>query len=257
MEYLLPAEDKDAEAFKADQEKLLQGRVKGLKDVVEVKFHAEEASEKKVNGDSRERWLCPITNKVLGAGVKAVYVVPCGHAFAELALKEISETKCLQVRIGGCWVRLLLIISQCGEPYSTDNVVSILPLAPSERERLSKRNETLKEQGLTHSLKKGSGSSKKKRKKEALEAEGPIDVLSSKALSKSSSGVSASRNGIKNAATASLTARVLAEEQEKAKRRKLGGSQSLKSLFSSGPKGPQKDGDFMTRGHSVAAETSR
>ena len=61
---------------------------------------------------------------------------------------------------------------------------------------------------------------------------------------------------IKNAVTASLTARVLAEEQEKAKRRKLDPNENLKSLFSSGNK-KHKDGDFMTRGFSIPADARR
>ena len=139
-------------------------------------------------------------------------------------------------------------------------MISILPLVPADKERLAKRAETLKEQGLTHSLKKASGLGKKKRKKEAAaEAEAEAIPLSNgdKPLSKPSSGVATPTNGIKNASTASLTARVLAEEQAKAKRRKLAGNDNLKSLFTSGTKGPIKDSDFMTRGHSTAAETAR
>ena len=63
-------------------------------------------------------------------------------------------------------------------------------------------------------------------------------------------------NGIKNASTASLTAKVLAEEQAKAKRRKLGANDTIKSLFSSGDKAI-KDGDFMTRGYSIPAAAKR
>ena len=132
-----------------------------------------------------------------------------------------------------------------------------MPLAAEEKQRLAKRAEALKEQGLTHSLKKAAGSSKKKRKKEVMEAEADIAANGDRPLSKPASGVSTPRNGIKNASTASLTARVLAEEQEKAKRRKLADNDNLKSLFASGPKGPMKDSDFMTRGHSTAAEMTR
>ena len=152
----------------------------------------------------------------------------------------------------------MLMLWQCGEPYESDNIVTILPIAEAEKERLVKRAERLKEQGLTHSLKKAPGSSKKKRKKaEALAeaVEGPIENV--KGTSKPSSGVSTPSHGIKNASTASLTARVLAEEQAKAKRRKVEGNENLSKLFSKGPKGPMRDSDFMTRGHSVAAETGR
>ena len=100
LEYLLPSDDPDVEAGKADKEKILGGRVKGLRDIVEIKFHVGEGDDQQTNkdGDSKsKRWVCPITNKVLGAGVKSVYIVPCGHAYSDLALKEVSENSCFQV----------------------------------------------------------------------------------------------------------------------------------------------------------------
>lgn len=63
--------------------------------------------------------------------------------------------------------------------------------------------------------------------------------------------------GIKNAETASLTARVLAEEQERSKRRKLGTNENIKSLFSSENGGPKKNGDFMNRGFSISTGARR
>ena len=69
-----------------------------LRDVVEVKFVSEEAGDQRESTKSASRWVCPITNKSLGPGVKAVYLVPCGHSFAESALKELSADACLQVR---------------------------------------------------------------------------------------------------------------------------------------------------------------
>ncbi len=80
---------------KSDNEEVLEGRVRGLRDVVEVKFEAEEGR----GGKKGERWICPVTNKALGPGVKAVYLVPCGHAFSDSAVKEISGDKCLQVQL--------------------------------------------------------------------------------------------------------------------------------------------------------------
>lgn len=76
-------------------------RVKSLRDVVEVIFQEDEENEddqKKHESSRPFKWFCPITNKPLGPGVKAVYLVPCGHAFSETAIKEMSgETCCLQV----------------------------------------------------------------------------------------------------------------------------------------------------------------
>jgi hypothetical protein len=70
-------------------------RVKGLKDVVEVKFEVVEgARELSARG---EKWVCPITGAELGPGAKACYLVPCGHAFAGSVVREIKDEKCLQV----------------------------------------------------------------------------------------------------------------------------------------------------------------
>ena len=72
-------------------------RIGSLRDVVEVQFLAEPDGEQYESGKFPTGWVCPITNKPLGPGVKAVYLVPCGHAFAETALKELSVEACLQV----------------------------------------------------------------------------------------------------------------------------------------------------------------
>ena len=156
-------------------------------------------------------------------------------------------------------------LEQCNEPYSAENVIPILPISASEIERLIKRSETLKEQGLTHSLKKASGSSKK-RKKHTTEAPKEVNTTNSgsdkptKGLEpqqSENSEVSPANNAIKNMATANLTTKVLAEEQEKAKRRKLEPNDNIKSLFSSSKKQGKSNGDFMTRGFSIPANTQR
>lgn len=101
IEYLLAGED---DGKKAEWEKLLEGRVKSLKDVVEVKFEVD--GERDMRGGSaagmaatgrKEKWICPITRGELGVGSKAVYLVPCGHAFAGSVVKEVSGETCLQV----------------------------------------------------------------------------------------------------------------------------------------------------------------
>lgn len=71
----------------------LKDRLRSLRDVVEVKFQIDEKDE----STSRTRWICPITNKVLGPGTRAIYLVPCGHAFAESVVKEMPCESCLQV----------------------------------------------------------------------------------------------------------------------------------------------------------------
>jgi hypothetical protein len=100
LEYLLPSDDPSS---KIEAEKILQGAVKSLKDVVEVKFELDKDASAVQNGSSKgERYICPMTNKPLGPGSKAVYLVPCGHAFSAAAIKEVSgdaEGKCLQVSL--------------------------------------------------------------------------------------------------------------------------------------------------------------
>lgn len=72
-------------------------RLKGLKDVVEVKFEIGQERTTEASG-RRETWMCPITGRELGPGAKAVYIVPCGHAFAGSVVKEVAGSACLQVR---------------------------------------------------------------------------------------------------------------------------------------------------------------
>ena len=139
-------------------------------------------------------------------------------------------------------------------PFTSDNVIPILPILPNDRLRVKERAFKLKEQGLTHSLKKAPGGGKKRKKtqtshdastaenaEQSGRVEGPL--LESKANTTTA--------GIKNAGTASLTARVLAEEQDRNKRRKTGNNDNIKSLFSSSTDGQGKQADFMTRGFSI------
>ena len=140
------------------------------------------------------------------------------------------------------------------------NTVLILPVLSIDKEHLTARAQRLRDQGLTHSLKKISGLGKKRKKNETAKAEVIQELLhtsankvaSSESLSQTPSGTVVPQGRIQNAATASLTAKVLAEEEAKAKRRKLGSNDNLSSLFSSG-KTKHIDGDFMTRGFSIPA----
>jgi len=139
----------------------------------------------------------------------------------------------------------------------------ILPTKEDDKQRLIARAAKLAEQGLTHSLKKAPGS--KKRKKHAT-TEDSADAVSGSAEPKTANSRSntstptpgSSGNGIKNAATASLTARVLNEENEKKKRRKMMGlSDNLDSLFTKDSKDGKKSADFMTRGYSIPSSARR
>ena len=71
--------------------------MRSLRDVVEVKFTTADYDKEK--GDTEDRkWACPMTNRALGPGVKAVYLVPCGHVFLESAVRELVGKECLLVR---------------------------------------------------------------------------------------------------------------------------------------------------------------
>ncbi|KAF9696984.1 hypothetical protein EKO04_004621 [Ascochyta lentis] len=226
-------------------------RIKGLKDVVEVKFEV-GASEAREGSGRKENWVCPITGRELGPGAKAVYIVPCGHAFAGSVVKEVAGSVCLQ----------------CNEAYAENDVIPILPTVPTDLARLNLRIKTLREKGLTHALKKAPGS--KKRKKNAdKEANGdsvPTELNGTTTKLKSSSDEdkkskakvngekkSNTDNGIKNSATASLTRKVMEEQEERNKRRKLAQNEHVKSLFNTSSNKPSagNSADYMTRGFSI------
>ena len=123
--------------------------------------------------------------------------------------------------------------------------------------RLNLRVKTLREKGLTHALKKAPGS--KKRKKNAdkeTNGTGAKSKSSSdedkKAKSKAN-GEKASDSGLKNSATASLTRKVMEEQEERNKRRKLGQNAAVKSLFNTSSSKPSagNSADYMTRGFSI------
>lgn len=113
LEFLLPGDETDGVgsgiSSKADCQEFLAGRVKSLRDVVELKFevdtdgddHPSASSSAVVSGGNkegrRERWICPVTAKQLGPNVKSVYLVPCGHVFSEEAIRQLKSDRCLQV----------------------------------------------------------------------------------------------------------------------------------------------------------------
>lgn len=105
LQFLLPdttTEDGEAgeEISKADCEAILCGRVKSLRDVVELKFEIDSERKVRVTADMnefREGWICPVTGTQLGPRERSVYLVPCGHVFGEEAIREIGGDKCLQV----------------------------------------------------------------------------------------------------------------------------------------------------------------
>lgn len=185
--------------------------ITSLRDVVKLKFRRYSPPGSK----GQEVWACPLSLKELGPATRAVYIVPCGHVFAEAAMKQIQEEVC----------------PECSEKFQAADVIHILPTEKPDLDRLSARASDLRSRGFAHSLKKDKSASKKKRKAEEGGADGTATsgnarkpgredgTTTAKALSKSESNSRVS--GINNAMTASLTARVLAEQEERNKRRKL------------------------------------
>ncbi|KIN02146.1 hypothetical protein OIDMADRAFT_120800 [Oidiodendron maius Zn] len=205
LEHLLPQDESIPKSLVKEQETLLNGCVKGLRDVVEVKFTTTKDGKK----------ICPIT------------------------IRELSSTT---------------TCTECNEPYETENVIPILPLAQEDVTRLADRVAKLRTAGLTHSLRKAPGG-KKKRKN--ADAEAPaVEVKANGEEYKEMASITQPRNGpttissgIKNAATASLTSKVLEEQEARNKTRKLDMNDNLKTLFSKSKYDAQSD--FMTRGFSI------
>lgn len=96
LEYLLGSGKNGQDVDVAGNDRTV-GTIKSLRDIVEVRFSLEDKEEDKDSKDSALRLVCPVSGKRLGPGVKAVYLVPCGHAFAESAVKELPGQQCLQV----------------------------------------------------------------------------------------------------------------------------------------------------------------
>ena len=236
IEHLLPSDDSSPER-KAEHDDVLQGRVKSIRDVVEVRFKEVQDEVTKL-----DKAICPITSKELGPTTKSVYLVPCGHAYAELAVREVPSETCME----------------CNEPFSPRDIITILPVVEEDIQRMKERVAKLAELGLTHSLKKVPGSKKSKKRKEHAEGENgeANGEKKQKSADESRSGTATPAGGIKNASTASLTAKVLREQEEKNKRRKLDMNDNLSSLFTKSADGLKpRGGDFMTRGYSLPKKT--
>lgn len=153
---------------------------------------------------------------------------------------------------------------QCNTAYASNDVIPILPTAATDIARLNLRTRILKEKGLTHSLKKAPGNKKRKKGTEKDKTESttitPPDSKANtseedKALSKAEKKEKKEKvnDGIKNASTAYLTKKVLEEQQERNKRRKLEQNENVKSLFRKSDDRPSaaNSRDYMTRGFSI------
>jgi hypothetical protein len=180
--------------------------IKSLRDVVRVQFKRTEVGD---GGTKKTIITCPVSLKELGPAARSVYLVPCGHAFAEIAIKEISEKTC----------------PVCSEPFERRDIIAILPIDKLEIERLTRRIEDLKIAGLAHSLKKEKGSKKKDKKRKTVDRGESGDVATNADAkvekAKKPAPIDSRLSGINNAFAASLTAKVLADQDEANKRRKL------------------------------------
>ena len=181
--------------------------IKSLRDVVKLKFKRYSPPGNK----GKEISACPVSLKELGASTKSVYLVPCGHVFAEVAIRQIQEDE--------------MICPECSEPFEPENAIPIFPTDKAEVQRLTTRLDNLRAKGLSHSLKKDKSAGKKKRKADAANGDNKVEKKAKKGDKEGSnppkSDVSSRISGINNPMTASLTAKVLAEQEEHNKRRKL------------------------------------
>ncbi|CAK7225229.1 Replication termination factor 2 [Sporothrix curviconia] len=194
--------------------------IRSIRDVVRLKGHAYTP-----RGSDLLRWQCPMTMRDIGLGAKTIYLVPCGHVFAELAVDKFPEKRCVE----------------CSTGFATSDIIPILSTDKEQADRLRQRMEKLRADGLTHSLKKDKNADKKskKNKREAGAdgeegagkrkngaGDGAADGAAppAKKQKEASNGAAAEANGISsrinNPMTASLTAKVLAEQEALQRKRK-------------------------------------
>ena len=182
--------------------------IKSLRDVVRLKF------KRYIPAGSKEKeiWACPVSLKELGPGTKAVYIVPCGHVFAEVAIKEIMDQE--------------HICPECSETFEDQDAIPILPTEDAHVEKLSKRIENLRAKGLTHSKKKDKSEKKKKKRKAGDRDESGANGEKNREAEngrqpKAAKVGKVEAPSINNPMTASLTAKVMAEQEERNRRRKM------------------------------------
>jgi hypothetical protein len=225
LEYLVEGTRKE------EAERETQGAVKSLKDVIEVKFELDTDADG--SSATKQAWKCPVTGDKLGPGSKAVYIVPCGHAFSGAAIKEVSGEKCLT----------------CDVDYASNDIIPINSVVDTDIARLSLRAKTLQEKGLSHSLKKASGGGKKRKKRDDQAVDGG-DTATKVKIAAAVPAKGDSGNKINNSSTASLTAKVM-QQTEQSKKRKMD-NENVKSLFSNRDQiaALGNSAGFMTRGFS-------
>ncbi|KAH7375452.1 DUF602 domain-containing protein [Plectosphaerella cucumerina] len=208
LQNLMPSADTDAGADTSNGDTETQGLtfastgIRSLRDIVKLKFSKSTDKEKK---DVR---VCPLSLKELGPATKSVYLVPCGHVFADAAIRQVQLETC----------------PECSEPFKPENIVPILPYEDAEIKKLAQRIEDLRAAGLTHALKKDKAGGKKKRKAEESKDESSEKRRATQNGAQTVKKEAPSRtSNINNPLAASLTAKVMAEQEELSRRRKLAG----------------------------------
>ncbi|CAK7224909.1 Replication termination factor 2 [Sporothrix bragantina] len=179
--------------------------IRSIRDVVRLKGHAYTPRDSDLL-----RWQCPMTMRDIGLGAKTIYLVPCGHVFSELAIDKFPEKRCVE----------------CSTGFENSDIIPILSTNKEQVDKLRQRMEKLRAEGLTHSLKKDKNAEKKSKKnKRKAGADGEEGDGKSKngaappakKQKEASNGTAAETNGISsrinNPMTASLTAKVLAEQE--------------------------------------------
>ncbi|CAK7271161.1 Replication termination factor 2 [Sporothrix epigloea] len=186
--------------------------IRSVRDVVRLKGRTYAP-----RGSDLLRWQCPMTMRDLGLGAKAIYLVPCGHVFSELAVDKFPEKRCVE----------------CSEGFETSDIIPILSTDKAQVHKLRQRLDRLRAEGLTHSLKKDKSASEKKSKKSKRKAgaDGESGDSKSKASAATVDGAAppakkqrAEANSIysriNDPMTAALTAKVLAEQEKLQRQRR-------------------------------------
>ncbi|KAI0469146.1 Rtf2 RING-finger-domain-containing protein [Xylaria cf. heliscus] len=186
--------------------------IRSLKDVVKLKFSLRPGDEVRV---------CPLSLKELGPGTRAVYVVPCGHVFTDIVMRELvsADEKKRDPSASG----RTSTCTQCSEEFAMRDLVPILPENEADTEKCTARMEELRALGLAHNLKKDKSAGGKKKRKATTEGggngtNGDNKAVQEKKQKRARDDIS---SRINNSMTATLTAKVLAEQDERNRQRKL------------------------------------
>ncbi len=193
--------------------------IRSLKDIVKLRFSIQKDEKR---GEIR---TCPLSMKELGAGTRAVYIVPCGHVFTEMVMKELLAAE--ESSSAGVAPGKTSRCPECSEAFLLRDMVPILPVDESDAEKCTTRIEELRTAGLAHNLKKDKAAGGKKKRKAAEEeggkshengANGNKSAQKEKKQKRDRDDIS---SRINNSMTATLTAKVLAEQNERNRQRKL------------------------------------